>query len=315
MNDQEYTALESQPSGINAIIEVAQQAKTYQIIDVDTSKLGHDGMPKSVPLLYRPSQEKVISIADELKLYANKPHDRRGKARAANLESFIQLVNYHKIECSVIFAESNMPSPHLIAVIDYHSADHKANNLKHKIHYDFPVTDEYRKWLSQSGNAMSQSDFALFLDHQIVELASPTEEEIALYCGLFHKKHIAEPTEMLELAKNLEINVQHNVKNGNDVTTGEKTIIFTETHENAEKNKDGDPVEVPSLFMVSVPAFVDGDHVRIPARLSYKISRGQIEWTYELFRPNDLLKQQVKTDLQSAITQTTLIAFEGTPES
>lgn len=302
--------LETQASSVTAIIDIAKEANEAQIVTITTKHLNDTGLPSEIPLLYKPSLEQLTPIADVLNHYRETPKNRTGIANVSNLESFISLTTRHKDDDSVIFADSNMPAPFLMAVIDYHTTERKANNLAHKILYKFPITKEYNAWLNMDSEPMSQEEFAEFLEIRVPELASATQEEIKLYSKYFNNQRFAEPTELLQLAKQLDINVSNKVTNGQNLATGEKTIIFTEE----QTNTKGQALDVPSLFMVSVPAFVDGAYIRIPTRLRFKVRGGTIKWTYLMFRPEDFLKEQVKKDLALAATSTGLPTFEGNPE-
>lgn len=101
------------------------------------------------------------------------------------------------------------------------------------------------------------------------------------------------------------------VKNGVRLQTGERTVEFTEEHQNSK----GEAVIIPGVFMVSLPAFVDGEAVRIPARLRYRIVSGDIKWFYQLYRWEFFLREQVGHDLKQASNETGLPAYEGAPES
>lgn len=79
-------------------------------------------------------------------------------------------------------------------------------------------------------------------------------------------------------------------------------------------NGKGERVDIPGIFMVSVPAFVDGDAIRIPARLRYRVAAGDIHWSYVLYRWEFWLRAQVQADLAWAQKETGLPAFEGQPE-
>ena len=86
---------------------------------------------------------------------------------------------------------------------------------------------------------------------------------------------------------------------------------FSEEHQNAK----GEAIVVPGIFMVSVPAFVDGDAVRIPARLRYRVVQGKVMWFYQLYRWEFFLREQVGHDLKDAADKTGLPAYEGAPEA
>ena len=119
------------------------------------------------------------------------------------------------------------------------------------------------------------------------------------------------PSEVVALSRHLEVHVNAKAKQGIRLQTGERQVEFSEEHVNAK----GEAVVIPGVFMVSVPAFVDGDAVRIPARLRYRITGGEIKWFYQLYRWEFFLREQVGRDLKDAAKDTGLPAFEGAPET
>jgi hypothetical protein len=122
---------------------------------------------------------------------------------------------------------------------------------------------------------------------------------------------MATPSELIMLSRHLEVFVSAKAKQGVRLQTGERVVEFTEEHQNAK----GEKIVIPGIFIVSVPAFVDGDAVRIPARLRYRISGGEIKWFYQLYRWETYLREQVGYDLKEAAKKTDLPAFEGAPEA
>lgn len=122
---------------------------------------------------------------------------------------------------------------------------------------------------------------------------------------------MAVPIELITLSRDLEIHVGGKVKRQERLSSGERVVEFTEEH----SDRNGEKVEIPGIFMISVPAFVDGEPVRIPARLRYRVSSGEITWSYQLYRWQLSLRERVKGDLDLAAGATELPAFEGSPEA
>ena len=178
------------------------------------------------------------------------------------------------------------------------------------VHYDFPLTDEFKVWIEGNGKAMKQGDFARFLEEHAAELVSPDAGEVADYERLF-KERFATPAEVMTLARELEVFVGHHVKRVERPKSGERTAIFVEE----QTNSKGEAVDIPGIFMVSVQAFMDGGTVRIPARLRYRVTGGEIVWFYDLYRWEFWLRNQVVSDLDKAAKETGLPAYEGSPEA
>lgn len=302
-------AIPDHGDGIHAIIDIVRQQQGVEIVSLSTTGLGV-GLPPSVPIVIDRRDGRTIgglkSIIDE---YRIDPAEVKGAAQTTTLQSFIDLVNRHKNESSAVFGKTAWPEPALTAVIDYHCEKAAPRWGRHRIRYAFPITDEFKVWIELNGKPMDQTKFAAFLEDHAAELSAAYGPEAAEYETLFKEK-FATPTDLIALSRNLEVFVNAKVKQGVRLQTGERVVEFVEEHMNGK----GEKVEIPGIFMVSVPAFVDGDAVRIPARLRYRIVGGEIQWFYQLYRWQFWLRDQVKNDLDTVKQKTALPTFEGSPE-
>ena len=295
-------------AGIESIANLVRESQFPQINVLEMGEKDH-GLPNLITWLLDAKTGKASSIRQIVEEHRYKPFARSGTARALTLDSFNALVLRHKTEHSVIFASSQSEAPALTAIIDYHSADGDADNCKHRIAYTFPLSDEIKVWRKGHSTPMTQAEFTDFLEEHAAELASATKEERAQFEGLFREK-FAEPNDLISLARSLEVHVNSKVKQVSRPTSGERILEFNEEHTNGA----GERVEIPGLFMLSVPAFVDGAPVRIPARLRYRVTAGGIVWSYQLYRAGEMIRRRVQEDAQVAALATGLPAFEGAPE-
>lgn len=293
---------------LTRIAGLAVASTDPQIVDISTKNLGY-GLPETVHVLWDRLDQSPISLKSEVEVNRIWPARCTGTADAQTLKSFINLVNRHKDEHSVIFGNTAWPDPALTAIIDYHQIDHAPRWGKHRIVYKFPLTDEFKAWIKHNSDPMSQFDFANFLEDHAAELAAPLNTERQNYESLFREK-FATPIELVDLSRSLEVYQNAHVKHAGRISTGEREIIFKQENTDAH----GQKVEVPGIFMISVPAFVDGSPVRIPARLRYRVSGGSIVWFYDLYRWEFWLRTQVQNDLLDAASETSLPAFEGRAE-
>lgn len=295
---------------IQKIADLTIQGTRPDIISVPVSGLG-DGLPLAIPILVKPGNNggTIASVKGQIEEYRTGPARRTGTATTTTLASFIELTNRHKDQDSAIFAKTDWPNPALTAVIDYHTAKGAARNTDHRIVYKFPVTPEFQAWIDHAGKKFEQAEFAAFLEDHAAELAAPFDAEKIEYERLF-KARLAPPNELIDLARSLEIHVGQKIKNAVKLQSGEAELTFVEEHTNAA----GDPVTVPGVFMIELSAFIDGDRVRIPARLRYRAVGGTIVWSYDLYRWQDEMRQRVSQDLTRAGKETELPFFEGAPE-
>lgn len=298
------------PNGAGGVEAIKQLVNDAQFAELHSVPVEGYGLPENVTVMLRPPGQGIHSIKSFIEEYREKPARITGTAKVNTLQSFIDLVNRHKNDHSVIFADSLSETPSLTAIIDYHTKEHGPENAKHRVGYTFPLSDEAKIWLKSNGLGFNQVEFASFLEDHAAELASPTEEETATYEPLF-KERFAHPNEVVELSRHLEIYQQAKVKQGIRLSSGERQIEFTEENMNAK----GEKVEVPGLFMVSIAIFVDGETARIPARLRYRVANGGITWSYQLYRAREAIRARVQADMATAATSTKLAAFEGQPEA
>jgi len=265
-----------------------------------------------VPVLWDREAQVPIPVMDLLE-EARPKLVRKGTAKLDTLDSFVDLVNRHKDAHTAIFAETSYPDPKFTAVIDYHEAGGEARWGKHRLVYTFPLTKEFRAWIKGDGTAMDQFKFAMFLEEHAAELSAPTDEERIEFERLF-KERFATPAELLDLSRSLEVHVGGKVKNSGRIKSGERQLVFTTEHVNA----NGEPVDIPGIFMVSVPPFLEGAGpvaaVRIPARIRYRIEDGSVVWLYQLYRWEYVLRDRIQIDLAAAAKRTGLPFFEGAPE-
>lgn len=267
-----------------------------------------NGLPSSVPVLVNPQTGVVTGLHDKLAPWRTKPERKIGTARAETLESFIELVERHKLANSVIFATTDWRKPSLTAVIDYHSEE-APDNGTHRIHYQFPLSEEWKAWLDVNGKSMDQAVFAEFIEDHIADLSSPDISEIHDFEQMFSAK-VAFPNDIVILSRGLQINAETRVKQAVKLQSGETQIMFEEDH----KTAGGEPLVVPGVFVLQIAPFFMGETKRIPVRLRYRLVNGTLKWSFQLYRPDRYITEQVRDDLEEASEKTALPKFEGSPE-
>ena len=294
---------------VSAISGLAVSGTDPEIVFIHTDKLG-EGLPPMVPAIWDRTGQTLHSVKRLIDEYKSVPDRKRGVAKVKTFDSFVEMTNRHKTDDSVIFVDSSWQSPRFTTVVDYHTKTGGfADNLRHRISYTFPLSDEWQFWTKFNDQPFAQADFASLLEDRMPDLASPSDEERRHWEGEM-KTIMATPSELLTLSRGLEINVEANVKSHQNLQTGEKSIVFTEDH----KDADGKPIKVPGMFMVSVPPFFMGEKVNIPARLRYRVQGGKITWRYTLFRPDLIVTERIRVDMQRAHDECALPVIDGAPE-
>ncbi|MBW4968520.1 YfdQ family protein, partial [Pseudoalteromonas sp. CR1] len=87
--------------------------------------------------------------------------------------------------------------------------------------------EPWKIWTASDGKFMTQADFAQFIEDHVHELASPLPngQDETLWRDLF-KTTIASPSDMVDLARGLDIKVGAAVKNRVRLATGETSFQF-----------------------------------------------------------------------------------------
>lgn len=295
-----------------AIIKVAELAREAGLnVKSITAPDGAVGVPASIPAIFDPKDGSVIGVKNLFDEWREKPQAKRGTAKVATLESFVGLTKRHLTEDSVIFANVDWKKPSLTAIIDYHENANggDADNGKHRILYEFPLSDEWQAWVKLNGQPMKQQEFAEFIEDHIPELAAPHEDEITYWENQLGGK-VAFPNEILALSRGLKINAETKLRSNTVLATGEGELTWEEEH----RDQHGQKLVVPSLFILQVPPFFRGEAARIPVRLRYRVNAGSVIWFYQLYRPDIYITEHVERDLERAAAETELPAFQGTPE-
>lgn len=299
-------------AAVEKIVDLTRKAERSEIVTVPTAGLGAH-LPPSIPLLWSPADRRFVTLRDELVKWRAAPERKRGVAKAATLDAFVDLVNRHKTADSAVFADPTWSAPSFTAVIDYHEAKSagRADNAAHRIAYAFPLSDEWKAWTEAAGEPMQQLTFAQFLEDRISDLCSPTEaEKIDLERRL--GRLVATAAEVMTLSRGLEVNVNSRLKNQQRLASGEAQIAFETEHAGA----DGKPLKVPGLFMLAITPFFRGETMRIPVRLNYRVGAGGgLFWQFVMFEADKAVTDRVRFDLDRVAKDTGLPCYEAAPEA
>lgn len=268
------------------------------------------GLPDNIPVMLDRTSGALRSVKALLDEYRVHPARKSGVASVNTLQSFIDLTNRHKTDDTVIFADTNWKQPSLTAVVDYHEKETSiADNGKHRILYEFPLSEEWEAWIAQDGQAMKQADFAEWIEDHIHELTSPDTLEEEQFLNSFGFK-VAFPNDIMTLSRGLKVNAETRVKSNVVLQSGEGEISFEEEHRTAEGGK----LVIPGMFIINIPPFFMGETTRIPVRLRYRVHAGSVVWFFKLYRPDIHITNQIDRDLDEAVRETELPGYRGKPE-
>lgn len=220
--------------------------------------------------------------------YRTAPEFREERAVMKTVDSFIAHTNRFKDADSLVLADNDRHDPSLTTMIDYHKKTFNGDPRfgRHSVHYQFPLSDEWKKWSNINDQKMSVNDFAEFLEDNIGDIEAPIDkgdkktddplDKILERVGGL----LAGPQKLMELAKGLKVNVSEKVHQAQTLASGESQLQFSHEHQ----DEKGAPIKVPNMFLINIPVFNSGDVFRIPVRLRYRLRSGEITWHFKLYR-------------------------------
>lgn len=205
-------------------------------------------------------------------LQALLPTPRR-KAATVTLytpESFVDYVQAFGDQHTLITAD--VAETRLDAWLDYHQAGEGTPRWReHKAHYVVRKTKEWLLWNEASGKAKSQFDFAVFLEDNLPDIATPPGGEL------------------LALVKHLQIKNDVRFSGKVNPSDGSKQLLYQETIQGNDVNGD---VRIPDEFVLGLQPFEGSDRFQVTARLRYRVeSGGALKLWVDLLRPHKVLEE------------------------
>lgn len=312
MND----ALIESPGGI--VRETRDMLEQYIKAEVIHISVSDAGTSLSVPAVRKGNDVQIIPLS-EFENYRQRPRFRHGTAIMLSLESLIEHANRFKDLESVFFANNDRAAPTMTVVLDYHpsGAASAPRFGKHRGHYAFPLSDEWKAWMDANGKPMKMAAFAEFLEERIIDVQYliPGEDEISedlqkfiTACG--GDGTIATPQRLMELARGLQVYESSAVKEAVRLASGEGQVSFDVTHH----DQDGKPLTIPGLFILAIPVFKMGAFYRIAARLRYRKTGEGIVFWYDLWRTDRTFDHAFDEACELVKAETGLPVLLGKPE-
>lgn len=249
--------------------------------------------------------------------YRTKPRFRSGVAHLTDLDSFADHVVRFKDEDSAIFACNDRNRPSLTAVLNYHRVGATADPRfgDHRSQFNFPLSDEWLAWTSMNGKELPMIGFARFLEDHIVDVTPLPNINLGEQATNFAqilggREKIADAATLMSMALNMQVFEQSNTASANNLATGEIRADF----ETIYNDSNGAKLNVPSMFVISIPVFKGELSSQILARLRFRKEGAKIIFFYELWRTDIVFDEAFDFALAKVSAATRLPIFLGSDE-
>lgn len=289
-----------------AVSAVEPDTGTEAVIIIDT-----DGNVKPMPASY----------FDD---YRSGPKRIKGTSLHTRLESFIEHVNKFKSAPSVLFAVDDMKSPSLTAVLNYNIETSQspfgdrpsAGFSNHRSVFNFPLSEEWKVWTKHNNVKMDKGEFAQFLDDHFIHVehvddpSALNDDLRKLLSNNGAAGALGSPSKLVALSRELEVHERSVLVDSRKLGDGTGEIRF----KTEQTGPDGAPLNVPTVFILNIPIFAQGDIYRIGARLRFRPNGGHIQFWYELWGLERVFELAFAEACERATTETELPLFFGSPE-
>lgn len=292
-----------------AIIEAVERLGAPELVQLEDD----DGIENDIAFVPRGMQ--VVDLLPFQNARRAQPLRKEGTAKLTTLDSFIDYVQRHEDENSVVFAIDDVNAPKLLCVFDAHEkgSEGKPRFGKHRALYEFPVDEAWKVWTGLAKGPISQAQLASLLEDRIGDVMDPqmvgtTIQELAAKLGI----ELASPAALLALSRGVAIRADLKVAQAISLQTGETRVSFEETH---VREGDSKPITVPGGFAIAIPVFRAGDPYQVAVRLRYRRVDAGIVWLFALHRTDVIFQNAFESACKLVDENVGAELFYGTPES
>ncbi len=277
-----------------------------KLIDVE-----HDGVKTQLICAPTRAGDRFLSVVPYTEQARVTPKRRDGVAMLTSEASFIEHVNRHKGEHSVVFSDQD--DCRFTCVYDYHhsGADGQADWCVHQSKFLVQRSRQLEAWQFVNEKPFTQPEFAEFIERRILDIGRPEniqESTKKLLEGL-PAVSIASAAKLMEISRHCKVHVNSQVHSAYDVSTGEAIISFEQEH------KKTDSTKVPNVILLSIPLVKGGPLYQVPALLRYRANGGKLTWWVDLQRIEELWEHAWSASKAEIESKTGLTVFDGQPES
>ena len=196
---------------------------------------------------------------EDLEHFAEHPQRARASVTVDTVESFVDYYERYSLEdYSMIFA--SLRQFRLVGIVDWHGQDTPAFG-EHRVTYQAPRAPEWNTWCTHDAKAMTQEDFAYFIEENLSDIVEPDGAEV------------------LEVAQRLEATHKVEFVSTIRLADGQREFSYAETSEGASRRG---ALKVPEAFTLGIPVFLNGEPYEVTARLRWRIQDRKLRLWYEL---------------------------------
>ena len=192
------------------------------------------------------------------------PMRKQGSIVVQDQNSFIAVFRRHADEDTSIYADREKGTFRAV----FNDSINSPGWNDHYCSYTCPKSNEWQIWTKNDGRRMTQAEFALFIEQNLVDIIEPVRAD------------------MLEISRTLQAKKKASFSSSIRLSDGSHQFSYEEDIRGTTTNGK---LEIPETFKLGLPVFLNGQAYEIEARLRYRINKeNQLEMWYELIRSYDI---------------------------
>lgn len=208
-------------------------------------------------------------------------------------QSFADYVNRFKTQATLVFAAVTDGGATLKAVLDYHVLDGPAE-CKHVATFATLPTVEWTAWMQANRKAMSQVEFATWLED--------------------HAELFAEPkgADLLELVQTLQGKSDVRFSSAVRLSSGGNKLHYDEdvTLKGQTTTAQG-AVDLPTVVTAGIAPFMGAPKYAVRARLKYRIESRKLSLWLETVAPHTVVRESVLEVVRQVAEKTGIVPLLG----
>jgi uncharacterized protein YfdQ (DUF2303 family) len=211
-----------------------------------------------------------------------------GNPYFSNTDSFIAYVNKHNIPGETeIYADQERRQ--IVAVFDWHG-QYGSNWGVHRATLRFQPDPDWQAWMKVDRRAMSQQDFAEFLEDQREDIVSPSAATV------------------MEACANLEVTTSASFQSRIRLSDGTAAFSYSEDQRTGQ-------VKIPQEIKLKLSPFTGLPSFQVDARIRTSIKDQKLTFKVLLDRPHKVIEQAVNEEVLRINKDTDIVVFYGIPSN
>lgn len=211
-----------------------------------------------------PKEFKREDITDAVEKAQPVPARKRGTVALKDVTSFVAYCEDQGCAATgYIYADPDART--MTAVFNDHRNIDDGGWRDHRATLKAEYTPEFERWLRNSGQHKSQTDFAEFIEDNFADVAGDDAQLL------------------LNVATTIQAKTDINFSSAKRLESGQVQLTYNEVI-NATAGANG-ALTIPKTFSLGLKLFKNGAAYLIKARLKYRLGQGGVKFWYELDRP------------------------------